>query len=195
MDQEKKIIGVSSQSPKEREITSKILNRLSGYEIGDFDVPIYSTLIGAIGFFIHKDDEKMDAYLGQEWSYVIQQKFMEGGKMIFKPIRYYLTPRQIFTKLKYNIREIHSNYWVNAYFNSDDYICTNEIILPVRYPNEADAIIDRGGIIIRINNDLYKPTKEEVLMDGYSFNYKLKVDGETDIEEKLKHLWNQIKNQ
>lgn len=192
MDQEKKIIGISSQSSKERELAAKVLSHLTGYEIGDFDVPIFSELCNAIGFFIYKDDKNMDAYLGQEWSYTIQQKFMEDGKLVFKPVRYYLTPRQIFTKLKYNTREIHSNFWVNAYFNSDDYIGSNDVILPVRYPNEADAIIDRGGIIIRLENDLYRPTKEELLMDNYPCTYTIKIDGATDTEEKLKTLWTLI---
>lgn len=73
--------------------------------------------------------------------------------------------------------QLHENVWVNAlmnnykpyrvnirygYTNEGDRIPLEEItklhnwiITDVRFPNEAKAIKDRGGIIIRVNRDVY----------------------------------------
>ena len=65
-------------------------------------------------------------------------------------------------------RLIHRNFWVNALFadynpkgfyhniddSTNDYdVYPNWIITDVRFPNEAEAIKERGGFIIRINRD------------------------------------------
>jgi len=59
---------------------------------------------------------------------------------------------------------IHQNIWVNALFS--DYNKTyNWVITDVRFTNEADVILEKGGIVIRIN----RPCKE---CNGVS-NHKL----------------------
>jgi hypothetical protein len=79
---------------------------------------------------------------------------------------------------------IHPNIWVNALFadynskqefikhTSDGFeewsgdLYPNWIITDVRFPNEAQAIKDRGGIVIRVNRDSeleYKHTDKDAL--------------------------------
>lgn len=91
-----------------------------------------------------------------------------------------LTPRMLMQMLgtEFGREIIHPNIWVNATFadyqpngapyNSlgdvfDDLkLCPSEtkmpnwIITDVRFPNEAEAIKDRGGILIRVNRDRIK---------------------------------------
>jgi hypothetical protein len=142
------------------------------YPIKDFDDPILAIMAKLLGQNIDKGSGTMDAYLGIEWSYVIQEKFTENGKVVFKPVRYYLTPKQIFTRLKYDMRVIHSDIWVNAFFNT-----TKEewMILPVQYPNQADGIISRGGIVIRVNDPANTSpiSKEDSLMNHYTCTHTI----------------------
>ena len=96
-----------------------------------------------------------------------------------------LTPRKLLqllgTEAGRNI--IHPNIWINALFadynakgfdykgseNKEikgDWIYPNWIITDVRFPNEAKAIEDRGGIVIRVNRDSeleYKHTDKDAL--------------------------------
>lgn len=59
-----------------------------------------------------------------------------------------MTVREFLQRLGNAVREaIHPNFWVNALFNTYN---DNIIIADVRYPNEVQAIKDRGGKVIRI---------------------------------------------
>jgi hypothetical protein len=70
---------------------------------------------------------------------------------------------------------LHGNVWVNALFA--DYTPThNWIITDVRFPNEAKAIKDRGGIIIRVDRPFVKPINNhssEIALDEWNFDYKI----------------------
>lgn len=58
--------------------------------------------------------------------------------------------REILQEFGQAMRSIDSNVWVNFVmnnYNNDETL----IISDVRYPNEANAIIDRGGIVIHLD--------------------------------------------
>ena len=60
-----------------------------------------------------------------------------------------MTVREFLQKLGTAVRkEIDPDFWVKALFNT--YHKGNVIIADVRFPNEAEAIKERGGILIRI---------------------------------------------
>lgn len=175
MEREIKIIGISSQSPLDRINASRYIASKLNYTIGDFDAPIYKFLEEVTGINASSINEDiMSIYLGREWSYVREEKFNSSDGIVFKPVRYHLTPKQIFTKLKYDMRDIHSDFWVNVFFMR---YCPEYCVIPVRYPNQADAIIQRDGIVIRINNLFSNITilKEDTIMDGYTCNYTIEV--------------------
>lgn len=72
-----------------------------------------------------------------------------------------ITVRKLLQKFGTEIgRNIDSNLWVNALLNeyTPDYRgeLPNWIIPDVRFSNEAQAIIDKGGILIRVNKDTGK---------------------------------------
>jgi hypothetical protein len=174
-----KLIGISAQSPVDRVRATKHLAEVLNYELLDYDTPMYETLNFVTGTN-YKSNEEMEAYLGREWSYVRDEKFMENGEVVFKPVRYYLTPKQVFTKLRYNMRDIHPDFWINSFYNNNYFNPKIGGVIAVRYPNEADGVIDHGGIMIRINNlhNRSVVTKENLLMDEYECDYIVDVDSE-----------------
>lgn len=90
-----------------------------------------------------------------------------------------LTPRLILQLLGTECgREIiHPNLWVNSLFadyvgipqvgvgitENNDYKYPNWIITDMRFPNELQAVKDRGGITIRVN-------RPGVIMNGIGYN-------------------------
>jgi hypothetical protein len=75
---------------------------------------------------------------------------------------------------------LHPNVWVNAimadYVPDEDGDLPNWIITDVRFPNEAQAIKDKGGIIIRVDRPGVSPINDhpsEVGLDKWEFDYKI----------------------
>jgi len=111
-----------------------------------------------------------------------------------------LTPRKLLQLLGTEAgREIiHPNIWVNALF-ADYSKDSNWIITDVRFPNEAKAIKDKGGILIRINRPQYLDNGlvirknehlSETSLDDYDkFDYVIENDGTVqDLIDKVKAL-------
>lgn len=90
---------------------------------------------------------------------------------------------------------LHSDVWINALYadyrptgvNDDNYpqmetIMPNWIITDVRFPNEAQAIIDRGGIMVRINRTdksrVNADHPSEIALDDWDgFHYTIDNNG------------------
>jgi hypothetical protein len=80
---------------------------------------------------------------------------------------------------------LHENVWVNALFS--DYMTSGIPVYPkwvitdCRFPNEATAIKDRGGIVVRINRPiagaLHSFHSSETQLDTWDFDYKITNDG------------------
>ncbi len=172
MDKKEEIIGISAQSPADAWDSALYIGKITGHPVINFDSSILDFMQQLTGIKLIKNSDQIDSYLGKEWSYVRQEKFTEKGTVVFKPIRYYLTAKQVFTKLKYNLREIHSDIWVNHFFNTHE----GSMILPIQYPNQADAIVERGGIIVRITNPLYYGSREETIMDNYPCTHTVEIN-------------------
>lgn len=104
-------------------------------------------------------------------------------------------------------KQFHNDTWLNATFANYKKQHTNcklegrreslgkdypwWIISDVRFPNEADAVLNRGGILIRINRPNIKSddthTSETALNDYKKFSYIIKNN------ENLQDLINQVK--
>ena len=99
---------------------------------------------------------------------------------------------------------IHPNIWINATFENynpysargSDYKSTESkwIITDVRFPNEAEAILDRGGTLIRINRSIQQRFPE--LWDKVLVNSKNRFDSEgmflTELYKQDKLLWKKL---
>lgn len=124
-----------------------------------------------------EDREFKEKELGEEWSY--NEWYNESTYSVIK-----LTPRKIMQIIgtDFGRQMIHSNIWINSTFNnyknSDNWIITD-----VRFPNEAKAIKDREGFLIRINRDSFKNFKHlsEIALDNYQFDYI--IDNNSTIED------------
>lgn len=108
-----------------------------------------------------------------------------------------LTPRKILQLLGTEAGRhiIHPNIWVNALFANYKPSLENWIVTDVRFPNEANIIKEKGGIMIRIN----RPGTEshcggqhlsETSLDAYDkFDYVIENDGTVqDLIDKVKSL-------
>lgn len=108
---------------------------------------------------------------------------------------YCLTGREILQRIGESFRkEISPDIWVNSLFSkynslnyrdhSGDIIKPNLIITDVRMPNEAQAIKDRGGILIRIDRETgYKDNHiSETALDDYK-DWDYIIDNNGTLEE------------
>ena len=170
-----------------------------------------------------EDREFKEKELGEEWwycvaddgSYIPYVQNLHEGKVV-NLVK--LTPRKLLQLLgtEAGRQIIHPNIWVNALFA--DYVCDdcgqkecptdeedtgqiihrsfpNWIITDVRFPNEAQAIKDRGGILIRINRPQlierdFEHLSETALDDYDGFDYVIEnnSDSVADLVEQVKQL-------
>lgn len=100
-----------------------------------------------------------------------------------------MTVREFLQKLGTAVRnEIDPDFWVKALFNA--YV-KNIIIADVRFPNEAKAVKDAGGLLIRINRPgagAGNHISETALDDYKDFDYIINNEGT------LKDLFYKVKN-
>ena len=111
-----------------------------------------------------------------------------------------LTPRLLLQKIGTDLfrNQLLNNIWVNSLFS--EYIpdidskatyleYPNWIITDVRFPNEAEKIKEKGGLLIRINREgLIKDSHlSETSLDSYNFDFV--IDNNKDIN----YLINEVK--
>jgi ABC-type oligopeptide transport system ATPase subunit len=159
----------------------------SGWEIKKFAGKLkqIASLLTGIDIVNFEDPEFKKKVMGPEWN-------VHGMPMTY---------RQFLQKLGTDgLRDnLHTNVWLNALFA--DYVPIEEsnffeypkrktvfdnpesklkypnwIITDVRFINEAKAIKDRGGIIIRVDRPFFKPVNNhpsEIALDNWEFDYKI----------------------
>ena len=133
-----------------------------------------------------EDQEFKESYMPLEWNKKVKTgKFTDGEEIIADvPMTY----REFLQKLGTDAvrNNLHKDTWVNSaivgYDQSKHWLFTD-----CRFPNEAKAIKDKGGIIIRINR--YPPgcspvfmdrTESEVSLDDWHFDYTIYNIGSID---------------
>lgn len=181
------------------------LDEQSGWEIRKFagklkDIASHLTGIDVEDF---EDQEFKKTKLGPEWNYQIDE-FNTPTKM---------TVRDFLQKLGTDaLRDgLHPNVWVNAlmadyrpeesWLNTSlgekpDVVYPNWIITDVRFPNEAQAIKDKGGVIIRVDRPGVSPINahpSEIGLDSWNFDYRIANVSDVfalkqTVEQILKHI-------
>jgi len=135
-----------------------------------------------------EDQEFKKTFLNADWAETGYNETTE--KHWLKP----MTVRDFLQRLGTDaIRDgLHTNAWVNALMSDytptqvqwsdgplggyEDGPMPNWIITDTRFPNEAQAIKDAGGLIIRVDRPGVKPINDhpsEVGLDGWKFDYKI----------------------
>lgn len=140
----------------------------SGWEIRKFagklkDIASHLTGIDIEDF---EDQEFKKTDLGPEWGMTVRDFLQKLGTDALR-------------------MGLHDNVWVNALmadykpvdYNDDEQPqLPNWIITDTRFPNEAQAIKDKGGIIIRVERPGIVPINNhpsEIGLDGWNFDYKV----------------------
>jgi len=181
------------------------LDEQSGWEIRKFAGKLKDIAEHLTGIPIEKfeDQEFKKTELGPEWDYQIDE-FNTPTKM---------TVRDFLQKLGTDAMRmgLHDNVWVNALMADYKYEKTcdcekecrcifnlpNWIITDVRFPNEAQAIKDKDGIIIRVDRPGVLPINDhpsEIGLDGWNFDYKIaNVSDIFDLKESVKNILKHIK--
>lgn len=112
----------------------------------------------------------------------------------------YYTIRQLLQKFGTEVgRNISPNLWVDALMN--DYIKAkldgyeeDWIVTDVRFENEAEAIRENGGILIRLNRNTGSNDQHpsETALDNYK-NFDLVIDNNGTIDELIDKVYNFMK--
>jgi hypothetical protein len=84
-------------------------------------------------------------------------------------------------------RVLGEDVWVEALFASH-HDAPGLVVTDVRFPNEAQAVVDRGGVMIRVERPNVGPTKDkygrahisETALDDWPFDHVLINDGSVD---------------
>ena len=128
-----------------------------------------------------------DLHYDQLWGDDKETEDKRYIKSVVDGVKQYWTGREILQAYGHFFRTIDYDYWVKSLFQTIDYKeYKNVIITDVRYPNEANAIVDRDGFIISItrnieNNIHGKDHSSETAMDGYDkIDFNIKNDGTID---------------
>jgi len=153
-----------------------------------------------------EDQEFKKTYLGPEWA-TLRMKPGKRQNGIFpklidmEPVP--MTVRDFLQKLGTDgLRDnLHKNVWVNALMadyegmydlDTDKTTYPNWVITDTRFPNEAQAIQQANGIIIRVERPGVKPINNhpsEVSLDNWNFDHTIINDGSVeDLVQKVKQV-------
>jgi hypothetical protein len=135
-------------------------------------------------------EEVKSSYLGKEWNKVAIDIDEFGKTERHNDVTIHMTVREFLQRLGTDAirNSVHQNAWVNALMSKYD--SSNWIITDVRFHNEADAIKERGGIMIRVvkTGEGSFPKNEhisETALDDYKFDHLI-IAAKGDIESMIK---------
>jgi hypothetical protein len=155
------------------------LDEQSGWEIRKFagklkDIASHLTGIDVEDF---EDQEFKKTLLGPEWGTVEHNPL--NNIPVFGDVQFnsLMSVRDFLQKLGTDAMRngLHPDVWVNALMADYDET-SNWIITDTRFINEAQAIKDKGGIIIRVDRPGVSPVNDhssETELDGWNFDYKI----------------------
>lgn len=182
-----------------------ILDMESTWRVKKFSFALKKVASILTGIPIHKFEEQefKESYLGSDWSTPVASPNDELMKA--------MSVRELLQKLGTDaIRDgLHENAWVNAAMagyqpthigydanGSPISDVPNWIFTDCRFPNEAQAIKDRGGVVIRIERTGIGPVNDhpsETALDGWDFDYKIaNVSDLESLKQTVELLMNKI---
>lgn len=157
----------------------------------------------------HFEDQKFkDTLLGEEWGYYVEE-FIEQG--VYADRFKMMTVREFLQRLGTEglRRGLHTNVWVNALMAdyrgvdlfrarhpADPWLFPRWVITDTRFKNEAAAIKERQGYVIRINRKGIRPINShpsEIDLDDYEFDYVINNDS-NDLDDLRKSVDQMMKD-
>lgn len=208
------LIGISGKVGSGKDTIGEIIQKLCltnkgpQFEIKKFAGKLKQTASLLTGIPIEKfeDQEFKKTILGSEWGKPTKQNPLNAIEP-FKDITFVemMSVRDLLQKLGTEAMRngLHTDVWCNALFSDykakwiptgdaieEDEVSLekeypNWIITDMRFPNELEAIIKKGGITIRVNRpgygnsmkELAEAHPSETALDGHDFDYVIENDG------------------
>jgi len=149
---------------------------------------IIASLLTGIPVEMFEDQEFKKTSLGPEWNRLLYATLDDEN-----PLLSVMSVREFLQKLGTEaMREgLHTNVWVNALFADYKTIIYREetkiwetpiskwIITDMRFPNEMEAVVARGGITIRVvrPGTSVGTHPSEIALDDAKFDYEIINDG------------------
>lgn len=161
------IIALSGYAKSGKDEVAKFIRELDPtFEIRKFSQKVkqFASLLTGVPEFMFEDQTFKNTALGRQW-WTIND---EGDEP--------MTVRDMLQKLGTDaIRDgLHPNAWVNALMA--EYRWQNWVVTDCRFPNEAKAVKDNGGVVIRIERPGVGPVNShpsETALDNWNFDYKI----------------------
>lgn len=155
-----------------------------------------ASILTGLPVHIFEDGEAKNTYLGSEWSTVQHNPLNSITPFENIDFVHMMSVRELLQKLGTDaIRDgLHPNAWVNALMSDyksqkfsgyigdtrQDMDASKWIITDTRFPNEAKAIKDRGGFVIRVDRPGLEPINShpsETALDKWDFDYRIDNSG------------------
>lgn len=178
------------------------LEEKSGWEIKKWagKLKTIASLLTGIPVERFEDQEFKKTNLGPEWAHKVRVfgEYYDGHVEDWTDELIPMSVREFLQKLGTDgLRDgLHSNVWVNALMSDytptqvqwsdgplggyEDGPMPNWIITDTRFPNEAEAIREKEGIMIRVERPGVKPINNhpsETGLDDYTFDHVIKNNG------------------
>lgn len=159
-----------------------------------------------------EDQDFKQSYMGEQWAKTPIAPLSEATLFDAVDLNNLMTYREFLQKLGTEAMRdgLHTNVWVNALFADykyeiyrtpvptraagfiDQHVYPNWIITDMRFPNEMEAVVAKGGITIRVVRDNgtraidTNPHPSETALDGHTMHYEIINDG--TIEELIEKV-------
>ena len=216
-----KLIGISGKAGAGKDEVAKMLRHL--LHRPDVSYETFKTLIHSREYQIKKfadklkdivclllnctreqleDREFKEKELGEEW-WVFKfpnnqiSTYKKDVPDFWQKYLIKLTPRLLLQLLgtECGRQIIHPNIWVNSLF-ADFAVDSKWIISDLRFPNEFNAIKERGGIIFRVNRKGFENTgnhESETALDNHVFDYTIENNSSLEqLKRDVRELLNVI---
>lgn len=186
----KDLIGISGKAGSGKNTVASFLQDIdNSFEQKAFAAKLkrIASILTGIPIEQFEDQEFKKTFLDSEWSTYIET--MPFADLTKTNMELRMTVRELLQKIGTDCMRgnIHDNVWVNALFadwrgpKMDEHHPSKWIITDVRFPNEYQAIKDRGGIVLRIERPGIElmDHPSETSLDNHEFDYIIYNDGNT----------------
>jgi len=190
------IIGISGYSGAGKDEVGKIIQSIApdyNWEIKKYATKLKecASILTGIALNNFEDEEFKNSNLGPEWNtldylyrYNVPEPTEDTIPLEISSVQKPMSVRELLQKLGTDaIRDkFHPDTWVNALMvdyqpiHHDPLVMPNWIITDTRFINEAIAIKNAGGIIIRVDRPWITPKnnhRSETELDNWNFDYKI----------------------
>lgn len=167
------IIGLSGYAGSGKDEAAKALAS-EGYTRVAFADVLRDIAVAIDPYVLEQTDDDGDVFIFRRLSDVIENYGWDFSKNYFADVRRLL--QRLGTEAGRNI--LGENIWVDTAFSRVD--SDKVVVTDVRFPNEAQAVRQRGGVLVRIHRPGIGPKNthpSETSLEDYAFDYHIDNDG------------------